>query len=44
MFLSAYDDAVLVHQANVHGALGYLVKPVDPDRLTRIIRNGADAS
>jgi response regulator NasT len=33
MFLSAYDDALLVHQANVNGALGYLVKPIDPSRM-----------
>lgn len=33
MFLSAYDDADFVHQAEQAGALGYLVKPLDVPRI-----------
>ena len=29
LFLSAYGDAEIVHQATEEGALGYLIKPVD---------------
>jgi len=37
VFLSAYGDAELVRQASEHGALGYLVKPVDPSRIVPAI-------
>lgn len=37
VFLSAYGDAELVRQASEHGALGYLVKPVDPARMVPAI-------
>ncbi len=37
VFLSAYGDADLVRQASEHGALGYLVKPVDPARIVPAI-------
>ncbi len=37
VFLSAYGDADLVRQASEHGALGYLVKPVDPSRIVPAI-------
>ena len=33
MFLSAVDDAASARQAAAHGAVGYLVKPVDAARL-----------
>lgn len=33
MFLSAYDDADFVRQAEQTGALGYLVKPMDVPRI-----------
>jgi response regulator NasT len=33
MFLTAYDDADFVHQAEQAGALGYLVKPLDVPRI-----------
>jgi len=33
MFLSAYDDADFVRQAEQAGALGYLVKPLDVPRI-----------
>lgn len=37
MFLSAYGDADLVREAGQHGALGYLVKPIDPSRVVPAI-------
>lgn len=37
IFLSAYGDADLVRQAGEHGALGYLVKPIDPSRVVPAI-------
>jgi response regulator NasT len=33
MFLTASDDAAIVAQASASGAVGYLVKPVDPQRI-----------
>lgn len=33
LFLSAYDDADLVKEAVSHGALGYLIKPIDVPQL-----------
>ena len=38
MFLSAYSDEDLVTQAVDEGALGYLVKPVDPPQLLAGVR------
>ncbi len=37
IFLSAYGDADLVREASQHGALGYLVKPIDPSRVVPAI-------
>lgn len=37
IFLSAYGDSELVRQAGEHGALGYLVKPIDPSRMVPAI-------
>jgi response regulator NasT len=37
VFLSAYGDADLVREAGQHGALGYLVKPIDPSRVVPAI-------
>lgn len=37
VFLSAYGDADLVRKAGQHGALGYLVKPIDPSRVVPAI-------
>lgn len=37
VFLSAYGDVELVRQASEHGALGYLVKPIDPSRVVPAI-------
>jgi two-component system CheB/CheR fusion protein len=42
--LTGYGSAADVQLSAEHGFDHHLVKPVDPDRLTRIIRNGADAS
>lgn len=33
IFLTAYSDDELVEQASTAGAMGYVVKPADPDRL-----------
>lgn len=33
IFLTAYSDDELVEQASAAGAMGYVVKPADPDRL-----------
>ncbi len=38
IFLSAYSDEALVEQAVDEGALGYLVKPVDPPQLLAAVR------
>ncbi|NNJ92029.1 MAG: response regulator [Gammaproteobacteria bacterium] len=38
IFLSAYSDEDLVAQAVDEGALGYLVKPVDPPQLLAAVR------
>jgi len=38
VFLSAYSDEQLVARAVDAGALAYLVKPVDPDRLVPTVR------
>jgi len=38
IFLSAYSDEDLVTQAVDEGALGYLVKPVDPPQLLAAVR------
>lgn len=37
IFLTAYSDEELVEQASEAGAMGYVVKPADPDRLVPAI-------
>lgn len=37
IFLTAYSDEELVEQASAVGAMGYVVKPADPDRLVPAI-------
>jgi response regulator NasT len=37
IFLTAYSDDELVEQASESGAMGYVVKPADPDRLVPAI-------
>lgn len=37
IFLTAYSDEELVEQATAAGAMGYVVKPADPDRLVPAI-------
>jgi response regulator NasT len=37
IFLTAYSDDELVEQASAAGAMGYVVKPADPDRLVPAI-------
>ena len=37
IFLTAYSDEELVEQASAAGAMGYVVKPADPDRLVPAI-------
>ncbi len=37
VFLTAYSDDELVEQASEAGAMGYVVKPADPDRLVPAI-------
>lgn len=39
LMLSAYNDSQIVHQAAKHGALGYLVKPVDTRQLVPAIES-----
>lgn len=38
LMLSAYSDDATVAQAAGHGALGYLVKPLDPQQLAPMLR------
>ncbi len=38
IFLSAQDDERIVNEAISAGALSYIVKPIDPDRLLPIVR------
>lgn len=38
LFLSAYDDEIIVQEAVKLGALGYLVKPLDVPRLVPMLR------
>ena len=38
MFLSAYSEEQLVERAVATGALAYLVKPIDPERLAPTVR------
>lgn len=39
VFLSAYDDRDLVKEAAEHGALGYLVKPVDIPQVVAVLES-----
>jgi len=39
LMLSAYNEQGMVDQATRHGALGYLVKPLDPPRLVPAIKS-----
>lgn len=42
IFLTAYSEEALVQQATRNGALGYLVKPVEPDQLIPIIKTSLE--
>jgi CheY-like chemotaxis protein len=42
--LTGYGSPTDVKRAEEHGFDHHLVKPVDPDVLTQVIRNGAAAS
>lgn len=42
LFLTAFSDEKLVQEATQKGALGYLVKPVDPEQVIPIIKTSLE--
>ena len=44
LFLSAFNDAATVSQAVSEGALGYLIKPIDVDRMLPTIQTALNRS